>query len=82
MVSDFRNRDIIAGGQGAPLVPAFHEAFFASKQKNRVILNIGGISNITYLKKNSAVSGFDCGPGNILMDAWCQKISGKSFDNN
>ena len=81
VVSDFRNRDIIAGGQGAPLVPAFHEAFFASKQKNRVILNIGGISNITYLKKNSAVSGFDCGPGNILMDAWCQKNSGKSFDN-
>ena len=70
VVSNFRNRDIAAKGQGAPLVPAFHKALFFSKLKNRVILNIGGISNITYLPKNGPIIGFDCGPGNILMDHW------------
>ena len=68
VVSDFRNRDIVAGGQGAPLVPAFHNEFFFKKNKNRVIINIGGISNITYLPTNQNIIGFDCGPGNILLD--------------
>ena len=70
VVSNFRNRDIAAKGQGAPLVPAFHKDLFFSKIKNRVILNIGGISNITYLPINGSIIGFDCGPGNILMDHW------------
>jgi anhydro-N-acetylmuramic acid kinase len=63
VVSNFRNRDIAAKGQGAPLVPAFHKDIFFSKTKNRVILNIGGISNITYLPSDGSIIGFDCGPG-------------------
>lgn len=71
-VADFRRRDISAGGQGAPLVPAFHQAIFQSRDKNRVILNIGGIANITWLSRNTAepVTGFDTGPGNTLLDHW------------
>jgi anhydro-N-acetylmuramic acid kinase len=67
---DFRSRDIAAGGQGAPLVPAFHQAAFASKDKNRAIVNIGGIANITYLSKSGNVLGFDSGPGNLLLNSW------------
>ncbi|MGB1086385.1 MAG: anhydro-N-acetylmuramic acid kinase [Methylophilaceae bacterium] len=81
VVSDFRNRDIVAGGQGAPLVPAFHQTFFSSKKHNRIILNIGGISNISYIRGDGKLIGFDCGPGNILMDSWCQKNFNKPFDN-
>jgi anhydro-N-acetylmuramic acid kinase len=81
VVSDFRNRDIVAGGQGAPLVPAFHNEFFFKKNKNRVIINIGGISNITYLPANKNVIGFDCGPGNILLDHWIKIRHNKNFDN-
>ena len=81
VVSDFRNRDIVAGGQGAPLVPAFHNEFFSKKNKNRVIINIGGISNITYLPRNKKIIGFDCGPGNILLDQWIKIQQNKNFDN-
>tara|TARA_B100000035_G_scaffold315481_1_gene336826 strand:+ start:10186 stop:11283 length:1098 start_codon:yes stop_codon:yes gene_type:complete len=82
VVSDFRNRDIAAGGEGAPLVPAFHNYYFASKNKKRVILNIGGISNITFLSHNKKTIGFDCGPGNILLDHWIYKNKNLSYDAN
>lgn len=82
VVSNFRNRDIAAKGQGAPLVPAFHKDLFFSKIKNRVILNIGGISNITYLLTNGSIIGFDCGPGNILMDHWIKLNRNLNFDKN
>ena len=81
VVSDFRNRDIVAGGQGAPLVPAFHQQVFSSPTKNRIIINIGGISNLTYLKINHKVIGFDCGPGNLLLDYWIQKNQSKKYDD-
>jgi anhydro-N-acetylmuramic acid kinase len=88
VVGDFRSRDIAAGGQGAPLVPAFHQAMFASKNKsgdstkNRAIVNIGGIANITYLGKNGDVLGFDSGPGNMLLDSWAKLRLGKDYDAN
>ena len=80
VVSDFRSRDIAAGGQGAPLVPAFHQAVFGSKQSNRALINIGGIANITYLAKNGEVLGFDSGPGNMLLDAWTKQHTGRDYD--
>jgi anhydro-N-acetylmuramic acid kinase len=82
VVGDFRSRDIAAGGQGAPLVPAFHQAIFGSKDKNRAIVNIGGIANITYLGKNGSVLGFDTGPGNMLLDSWAKLRLGKDYDAN
>ena len=82
VVADFRSRDIAAGGQGAPLVPAFHRAVFAHAEIHRVIVNIGGISNLTNLPPAGHVSGFDCGPGNLLMDAWIQQYGGESFDRD
>ncbi|MCR4305061.1 MAG: anhydro-N-acetylmuramic acid kinase [Gallionella sp.] len=82
VVSDFRNRDIAAGGQGAPLVPAFHDHMLRHPDIHRVIVNIGGISNLTNLPPHAAPSGFDCGPGNLLMDAWCMKHTGKPYDSN
>ncbi|MBB3102953.1 anhydro-N-acetylmuramic acid kinase [Azomonas macrocytogenes] len=82
VISDFRRRDIAAGGQGAPLVPAFHEAIFASSERKRVILNVGGFSNLTLLSPDSPVRGFDCGPGNVLLDSWIQKHQGKRYDDN
>jgi len=81
VISDFRNRDIVAGGQGAPLVPAFHNEFFFKKNKNIVIMNIGGITNITYLPIDGKIIGFDSGPGNILLDHWISLKNKKSFDN-
>ncbi len=81
-LSDFRNRDIAAGGQGAPLVPAFHAAMFMHPQRHRVIVNIGGISNLTNIPPSGTITGFDCGPGNLLMDGWCQKHLGQNYDNN
>ena len=83
-VADFRRRDMAAGGQGAPLVPAFHAAVFQSSKQTRVILNIGGIANITVLPKtkNAVISGFDTGPGNGLMDAWIQKHQQQNFDQD
>ncbi|MDE2388658.1 MAG: anhydro-N-acetylmuramic acid kinase [Betaproteobacteria bacterium] len=82
VVADFRSRDIAAGGQGAPLVPAFHEAAFKHAALHRVIVNIGGIANITRLDPAKPVIGFDCGPGNLLMDAWCLRHTGKTFDKD
>ena len=81
VVCDFRSRDIAAGGQGAPLVPAFHDAVFASPSTHRVILNIGGIANVTDLS-NGPVRGFDTGPGNMLLDAWIERHLGLAFDRD
>ena len=82
VVSDFRSRDIAAGGQGAPLVPAFHDQVLRHHGIHRVIVNIGGISNLTNLPPSRPTTGFDCGPGNMLMDAWCAQHNGKPFDTN
>ena len=83
-VADFRRRDLAAGGQGAPLVPAFHKAFFSSDSENRCILNLGGIANITWLPASPLVpvTGFDTGPANALMDAWCMDQTGLPFDSD
>jgi anhydro-N-acetylmuramic acid kinase len=80
VVADFRNADLAAGGQGAPLVPGFHAALWADGQTVRAVLNIGGISNLTLLAPNQPVMGFDCGPGNALMDHWCERHTGQAFD--
>jgi anhydro-N-acetylmuramic acid kinase len=82
VVADFRSSDIAAGGQGAPLVPAFHKALFSRINQTRVILNLGGISNVTILHASGEVQGFDCGPANMLMDAWCLRHTGQAFDAN
>ncbi|HEY4352697.1 MAG TPA: anhydro-N-acetylmuramic acid kinase, partial [Paraburkholderia sp.] len=82
VVADFRSRDVAAGGQGAPLVPAFHATLFGAKGETRVVCNLGGISNITILSANGAVRGFDCGPANALLDEWAQRHLGKPFDEN
>ena len=81
-VADFRRRDIAAGGQGAPLVPAFHAMCFRTPAENRAILNIGGMANLTILPADAAtaVSGSDTGPGNVLLDAWISRTQGSSFD--
>jgi anhydro-N-acetylmuramic acid kinase len=81
-VADFRRRDIAAGGQGAPLVPPFHQAAFGQTNEARAIVNIGGMANITLLNVENQLIGFDTGPGNVLMDAWIQAQQGLSFDNN
>ncbi len=80
VIADFRSRDIAVGGQGAPLVPAFHDAVFRSPEVHRVILNIGGIANVTDLCPGSITKGFDTGPGNMLLDAWVQLHTGRIFD--
>ena len=80
VVSDFRRRDVAAGGQGAPLVPAFHDALFAHASSTRAILNIGGFSNLSLLEPERSVHGFDCGPGNVLLDAWIQRHQGQTYD--
>lgn len=82
VIADFRSRDVAAGGQGAPLVPAFHQSVFAQPGQTLLVLNIGGISNLSVLPADGAVSGFDCGPGNALMDAWCQRHTGQAYDDN
>ncbi len=82
VVSDFRSRDIAAGGQGAPLVPAFHDHVLRHPTLHRAILNIGGIANLTNLKPGVETSGFDCGPGNLLMDGWIFKHQGSSYDKD
>ncbi len=82
VIADFRSRDIAAGGQGAPLVPAFHHAVFGSEQAVRVVANIGGIANISILRPDGAVSGYDTGPGNLLMDGWIQQQRGTAYDAN
>ena len=82
VINDFRSRDIAAGGQGAPLVPAFHEKMLHHPEIHRVIVNIGGISNLTNLPPAGKTSGFDCGPGNLLMDAWIKLHQGRDFDKD
>ncbi|MBK8286235.1 MAG: anhydro-N-acetylmuramic acid kinase [Ahniella sp.] len=81
-VADFRRRDIAAGGQGAPLVPAFHQALFQSAYEDRAILNLGGIANLTLLSAEGSIRGFDTGPANALLDAWCSRNWGLPCDTN
>lgn len=81
-IGDFRRRDMAFGGQGAPLVPAFHQAMLFDANERRVILNIGGIANLSLLFPNKPVSGFDSGPGNMLLDAWCEKHLKQSYDKD
>jgi anhydro-N-acetylmuramic acid kinase len=81
-VADFRRRDVAAGGQGAPLVPAFHRAVFSDTNESRVILNIGGIANITRLAPREMLTGFDTGPGNALLDLWIQHQRGLALDKD
>jgi anhydro-N-acetylmuramic acid kinase len=81
VIADFRSRDLAAGGHGAPLVPAFHAQQFAS-DKHTAVLNLGGIANLTLLPQKGNVTGFDCGPGNMLMDAWVAKHQGHTFDQD
>ncbi|MCA1246820.1 anhydro-N-acetylmuramic acid kinase [Massilia sp. MS-15] len=82
VIADFRSRDIAAGGQGAPLVPAFHAAAFGKPGLARVVVNIGGIGNISILHGDGRVSGFDTGPGNVLMDLWIGRHLGKAYDED
>jgi anhydro-N-acetylmuramic acid kinase len=85
IVADFRARDIAAGGQGAPLVPAFHAALFGRQERARAIVNVGGIANVTVLPAGrdvTAVRGFDTGPGNVLLDLWCARHRGTLFDRD
>ncbi|MBM7071032.1 anhydro-N-acetylmuramic acid kinase [Shewanella sp. 202IG2-18] len=83
VIADFRRKDVALGGQGAPLVPAFHQQVFSKPTADRVILNIGGIANITYLPQDEQpVLGFDTGPGNALVDAWIQQSQEEPYDNN
>ena len=84
VVADFRRHDIACGGQGAPLVPAFHAALWRHLSCNRVVVNLGGMSNITWLpaKTQLTVAGLDCGPGNVLLDSWISHCRNKTMDNN
>lgn len=79
-IADFRRRDIAAGGEGAPLAPAFHAAALARADVNRAIVNIGGIANVTLLQGTRLLAGFDTGPGNTLLDHWIERIRGESYD--
>jgi anhydro-N-acetylmuramic acid kinase len=81
VVCDLRSRDVAAGGQGAPLVPALHAALFAAPGVDVAVLNLGGIGNLTLLPVQGGVRGFDCGPGNALLDLWCQRHQGRAFDD-
>jgi len=80
VVADFRRRDVAAGGQGAPLLPVFHDQVFRSDGEDRVIANLGGIANITILRQGTTVTGFDTGPANRLLDAWISLHQSKDFD--
>jgi anhydro-N-acetylmuramic acid kinase len=82
VVADFRSRDVAAGGQGAPLVPALHAALFRLHDRHRVVVNLGGIANVTDLPPAGPVRGFDTGPGNTLLDAWCERHTGERFDRD
>ncbi|HEL5055834.1 anhydro-N-acetylmuramic acid kinase [Stenotrophomonas sp. PSU-St15] len=79
-VCDFRRRDVAAGGHGAPLMPAFHLGMLGTADEDRAVLNLGGIANLTLIPREGAVRGFDTGPANALMDAWCQRHTGRTFD--
>src|ERR1700722_10598267 len=80
VVADFRRRDVAAGGQGAPLLPVFHDQVFRSDAEDRVIANLGGIANITILSRGAPVTGFDTGPANRLLDAWIHAQQGREYD--
>jgi anhydro-N-acetylmuramic acid kinase len=80
VIADFRSRDVAAGGQGAPLVPAYHAAQFGKPGQTRVVVNIGGIGNISVLHADGRVTGFDTGPGNVLMDGWIARHENKQYD--
>ncbi|MGY4533560.1 anhydro-N-acetylmuramic acid kinase [Pseudomonas sp. TE3786] len=82
VVADFRRRDVAAGGQGAPLVPAFHDALFSDGKSRQAILNVGGFSNLSLLDPQQPVHGFDSGPGNVLLDAWINRHQGLGYDRN
>jgi anhydro-N-acetylmuramic acid kinase len=82
VVCDFRTRDLAAGGQGAPLVPALHAAVFGRPGEATAVLNLGGIGNLTLLGADGTVRGFDCGPGNALLDHWCQRHRGADYDDD
>jgi anhydro-N-acetylmuramic acid kinase len=82
VIADFRRKDMAYGGQGAPLVPAFHQAVFQQANSSRAIVNIGGIANVTLLVPNQPVSGFDTGPGNALLDNWMMHCLGQPYDHN
>lgn len=82
VVCDFRSRDVAAGGEGAPLAPAFHRALFETARRGRVIANVGGIANLTVLPARGTVTGFDCGPGNCLLDAWIMERCRRHYDHN
>ena len=81
VVSDFRGRDLAAGGEGAPLVPAFHEWLLRSPEQTRTLVNVGGFANLTVLEQDQPAVGFDSGPGNVLMDHWIQLHQSKSYDD-
>ncbi|MGF1735701.1 anhydro-N-acetylmuramic acid kinase [Photobacterium satsumensis] len=81
-VADFRRKDMALGGQGAPLVPAFHKGLFSEQSSTTVVLNIGGIANISVLRPNQPVIGYDTGPGNMLMDAWVYLHLGQKYDKS
>lgn len=81
-VADFRRRDLALGGQGAPLAPAFHRSVFRSEDEYRVVLNVGGIANVTLMQPGSEVRGFDTGPGNTLMDGWIRRHLDRPYDKN
>jgi len=83
-IGDFRRRDMAAGGQGAPLVPAFHSALFRHPEHNRVVVNIGGMANLTILQASETkpVLGYDTGPGNVLMDSWIMQHRQESYDRD
>lgn len=80
VVADFRRRDLAAGGEGAPLAPLFHDAVFRSATLDRAVVNIGGISNVTLLPAGRPLEGFDCGPGNVLLDAWAKRHLNADYD--
>ena len=82
VVADFRRRDVAAGGQGAPLVPAFHQDLFGDNQRHVAVLNVGGFSNLSLLSPDQEILGFDSGPGNVLLDAWIQHCQGLTYDRD
>ncbi|OCH99278.1 anhydro-N-acetylmuramic acid kinase [Legionella jamestowniensis] len=82
VVADFRTRDLIVGGQGAPFAPIYHQALFKNQPLPLVVVNIGGIANLSYLSEDSTVHGYDTGPGNCLMDAWIKRNLGQEYDKN
>ena len=82
VIAEFRERDLAAGGQGAPLVPAFHRQSFGAIGQDIAVVNIGGIANVTWLGADASCSGWDSGPGNMLLDAWCERHTGQAWDES